>query len=227
MPDKVKYIAHRGYSGAECENTLQAFKLACESGFYGAECDVHVTSDGKYVVFHDDETGRMCFENVAVEKSDYSKLRSLEFRRGAQYKIPDLREYLTCLKQGGIVAVIELKTPMRAQNINEIIEICRQYYSLDKIIFISFCFENLIEVKKVLPEQKIQLLTCAVTEELADKLRDLNFGIDADRIILNENTAAILRERKIPINCWTCDDRAEADRLVSLGAEYITTNVLR
>ena len=59
MPDKVKYIAHRGYSGAECENTLQAFKLACESGFYGAECDVHVTSDGKYVVFHDDETGRM------------------------------------------------------------------------------------------------------------------------------------------------------------------------
>ena len=73
---------------------------------------------------------------------------------------------------------------------------------------------------------KIQFLTCAVTKELADELVKNNFGIDLDRVVADENAFEILRERNIPINCWTVDDEEEAEKLARLGAEFITTNII-
>lgn len=226
MFKNVKLIAHRGASAIECENTAEAFELACGENCFGVECDVHVTADGKYVIFHDDETGRMCFENLTVEKSAFDVLRALEFRRGKNYKIPSLEEYLQIMKRSGKTAVIELKNPMAEKNIAEICAICAEKYDLDKIIFISFCFENLLVVRSILPEQKIQFLTCAVTKELADELVKNNFGIDLDRVVADENAFEILRERNIPVNCWTVDDEEEAEKLARLGAEFITTNII-
>ena len=46
-------IAHRGASGHAPENSLEAFRLAAKLGADGVELDVHATSDGEIVVFHD------------------------------------------------------------------------------------------------------------------------------------------------------------------------------
>ena len=46
-------IAHRGASGHAPENSLEAFRLAARLGADGVELDVHATSDGQIVVFHD------------------------------------------------------------------------------------------------------------------------------------------------------------------------------
>lgn len=47
-------IAHRGASGHAPENSLEAFRLAAQLGADGVELDVHATSDGEIVVFHDE-----------------------------------------------------------------------------------------------------------------------------------------------------------------------------
>ena len=66
----TKYIAHRGYSSLETENTYQSFiKAAKEPLFYGMECDVQITSDGHFVVHHDDSTGRLANENLVITKN--------------------------------------------------------------------------------------------------------------------------------------------------------------
>jgi len=46
-------IAHRGGAALKPENTLCAFADAMARGLDGAELDVHLTSDGQVVVFHD------------------------------------------------------------------------------------------------------------------------------------------------------------------------------
>lgn len=46
------YIAHRGYSELAPENTLPAFELAVQSGFWGVECDVWLSQDGEFVISH-------------------------------------------------------------------------------------------------------------------------------------------------------------------------------
>ena len=70
--NNVKIIAHRGLSGLECENTCAAFVAAGNRSYCGIETDVHVTKDGKIIVFHDDNTERMTGKKKIVEKTRYS-----------------------------------------------------------------------------------------------------------------------------------------------------------
>ncbi len=221
----VKMIAHRGLSGIEMENTSAAFKAACERSYYGIETDVHVTKDGKYIIFHDDGTGRLCEQNLIIEKTDFEILRSLKFKDGIS-EMPTLSEYLQVVSRYKKVAVIELKKPMRENNIEEIIEICKREYTLDKIIFISFDIENLVAVRKLLPKQKIQLLADKFNGELIKSLKEYEFDLDIRYDLLTKEKIKELRENDIIINCWTCDDRQKAEELIGFGVDFITTNIL-
>ena len=221
----VKMIAHRGLSGIEMENTSAAFKAACERSYYGIETDVHVTKDGKYIIFHDDGTGRLCEQNLIIEKTDFEILRSLKFKDGIS-EMPTLSEYLQVVSRYKKVAVIELKKPMRENNIEEIIEICKREYTLDKIIFISFDIENLVAVRKLLPKQKIQLLADKFNGELIKSLKEYEFDLDILYDLLKKEKIKELRENDIIINCWTCDDRQKAEELIGFGVDFITTNIL-
>lgn len=125
MNMSAKMIAHRGLSGMETENTVAAFEAACKRLFYGIETDVHVTKDGKYIIFHDECTGRLCEKNLIIEETDFEILRSLKFKDGIS-EMPMLSEYLQVISRYKKVAVIELKKSMRESNIEEIIEICKQ-----------------------------------------------------------------------------------------------------
>ncbi len=50
---KPEVVGHRGAAGLEPENTLAAFRRACELGVDGVELDVLVSADGELVVHHD------------------------------------------------------------------------------------------------------------------------------------------------------------------------------
>ena len=107
----VKFIAHRGLSGIETENTLAAFVAAGNRDYFGVETDVHVTADGHFAILHDDETGRVCDTNIPVEKSEFAQLRALSMKEaGGGYsdvqRIPSLAEYLRVLKRYGKIAVL-------------------------------------------------------------------------------------------------------------------------
>lgn len=54
----INVQAHRGASAYAPENTLPAFRRAVELGADGIECDIHLTTDGQYVVCHDDAVDR-------------------------------------------------------------------------------------------------------------------------------------------------------------------------
>ena len=225
MNMSAKMIAHRGLSGMETENTLAAFEAACKRLFYGIETDVHVTKDGKYIIFHDECTGRLCEKNLIIEETDFEILRSLKFKDGIS-EMPMLSEYLQVVSRYKKVAVIELKKPMRENNIEEIIEICKREYTLDKIIFISFDIENLVAVRKLLPKQKIQLLADKFNGELIKSLKEYEFDLDIRYDLLTKEKIKELRENDIIINCWTCDDRQKAEELIGFGVDFITTNIL-
>lgn len=221
----VKMIAHRGLSGIKTENTLAAFEAAGKHSYFGIETDVHVTKDGKYVIFHDDVTGRLCEQNLIIEETDFETLRSLKFKDGVS-KMPTLEEYLQVVSRYEKVAVIELKRSMPESNIKEIIEISKREYSLDKVIFISFDYENLVTVRGLLPKQKIQYLTEIYSDALIERLKNYGFGLDINFGLLTEEIVKELHENDVSVNCWTCDDRETAEELIEFGVDFITTNIL-
>ena len=183
-PNKPLMVAHRGVSGLETENTCAAFVAAGNRSYHGIETDVHITADGKYVAFHDDETRRMAAEDVIIEKTDFATLRSMILRQKdgnfgrTDLRIPTMQEYIEICKQYEKIAVLELKNHFRKEEVFEICDIIENIGYLDSVIFISFDFENLVYVKEKHPSQKVQFLTGKCDEELAKKLASLGMDLD-------------------------------------------------
>lgn len=85
-------IAHRGGMESAPENTLEAFKAAVDVGFGYLETDVHVTSDGVLVAFHDESLDRVTDRQGLIADLPYSEVAAA--RLGEGLRIPTLDELL-------------------------------------------------------------------------------------------------------------------------------------
>ncbi len=104
-----KPIAHRGLHSGDAEipeNSIASFNEAIKHG-YPIEIDIHPTTDGKIVVFHDDELDRMTeLEGYTYEHS--SKELCEASLMGTKEKIPLFSDVLECV-DGQVPLLIEMK----------------------------------------------------------------------------------------------------------------------
>ena len=68
------FIAHRGASKQRKENTIEAFHFASDNGADIIEMDVRYTSDGVFVIFHDDTLKRVDGTETKVSDITYKEL---------------------------------------------------------------------------------------------------------------------------------------------------------
>lgn len=225
-------IAHRGLSGIEKENTCSAFVAAGNRSYFGIETDVHRTLDGKFVIIHDDTTGRVAIDDMEVEKTTFDCLRNLllsdtdGIKGRSDLRIPTLEEYIGICKKYGKTAVLELKNKFSEEDIYKIADIINDMEYLDNVIFISFCLDNLIALKAKYPKQTAQYLVAEWDSSLIDTLEKYNLGLDILYFALNEENIKQLHDKNIKINCWTCNDKDAGETLASFGVDYITSNIL-
>ena len=229
---KTLMVAHRGVSGIECENTAAAFVAAGNRSYFGIETDVHKTADGKFVVFHDDDTTRMCEEDLIIENSNYDVLRKLRLKaRDGKVRedlcVPSLEEYLRICKTYDKVGVLELKNHFEKSDVEKLLNIVREEYAIDKLIFISFDYDNLVYAKELDKTATVQYLChCPVDDALIEKLLEHDMDIDIHFSFLDEDAIKRLHDNGIRINCWTVDEKCDAERLAEWGIDYITSNIL-
>lgn len=231
---EVKLVAHRGLSGIETENTCAAFIAAGNRDYYGIETDTHRTADGAFVVIHDDHTGRVAFEDISVEGSTLAELQAVALKDKdgmprSDLKIPTLEEYLKICAKYAKVPVLELKNPFSREDIARILEIVKGIMSLEDIVFISFDYQNMVCLRELAPDARLQYL-CGknpVDTELIEKLKAYDLDVDIYWKVLDEAGVKLLREAGIEINVWTVDDPAAAETLIGWGVDYITSNILQ
>lgn len=225
-------VAHRGLSGLEKENTNAAFVAAGNRSYYGIETDVHKTLDGKYVVFHDDTTGRVAIDDMEVEKTTFDCLRSLlltdiDGKKGrSDIRIPTLQEYILICKKYEKVAVLELKNAFTEEEIYEIAEIITELGYLENVTFISFCLENLVFLRKKYPNQPAQYLVDDYSDDLIGILKEHKLDLDIKYTSLTAENIKALHDAGIKVNCWTCNDTQSGEQLADWGIDYITSNIL-
>ena len=228
----TKMIAHRGVSGIERENTAAAFVAAGNRSYFGIETDVHKTADGQYIIIHDDTTGRVAGKDLQVEQSTFGALRALHLtdRDGQARKdlcLPTLSEYLHICKTYDKTAVLELKNHFEKADIAEILKIVEKEYTPEKLIFISFDYENMVNLRALSDKLTLQFLcTCEVDEALIEKLRRHALDLDILESRLTEQNIALLHQNGIRVNCWTADDRDRAQALADWHVDYITSNIV-
>ncbi len=87
-------LAHRGgwAAGADVENSVAAFRSAVELGYTHLETDVHATSDGVLIAFHDEHLDRVTDAAGAVRDLPWSQVSAA--RIGGREPIPTLDELL-------------------------------------------------------------------------------------------------------------------------------------
>lgn len=225
-------IAHRGLSGLEMENTCSAFVAAGNRTYFGIETDVHRTGDGNFILLHDDNTARVSKDSVNVEESTFDSIRRIQLcdRDGtkdrADLHLPSLEEYITICRRYEKVCVLELKSAFTDQEIQEMIRRIDRLGWLSHVVFIAFDYENLVKVRKLLPHQPCQFLAGTVSPELPDRLAADKMDLDVYYPALTKELVEQLHEKRIKVNCWTVNEKADAERLVSWGVDFITTNIL-
>ena len=106
---KTVPIAHRGLhdlNNKRWENTLSAFDAAAGAGF-AIECDVHLSADGKAIVFHDGTLDRVTGSKGNIDELTAEQAGKLRVG-GTQDYVPTLAQALK-LVDGRVPIVIELK----------------------------------------------------------------------------------------------------------------------
>lgn len=166
-----------------------------------------------------------------MEKTDYEALRKIPLydtagKTRGDLCMPSLEEYLRICKTYDKIAVLELKNPYLKEEIAEILEIVRNTYQIEKLIFISFVFENLVYLRELEPKAEIQSLCMELSDEFMERL--LKYRIDVDIYFknLSEEDIEALHEKGIKVNCWTVDSPSDAERLIAAGVDFITTDIL-
>ncbi len=227
-----RMIAHRGVSGIERENTAGAFIAAGNRSYFGIETDVHVTKDGKYVICHDNDLKRVAGVEMSVEGSTFAELRAIpiyDAQGGTRtdIRVPTLADYITVCRRYDKVAVLELKGNIAPEHIAGIAAVVREYGWFENTIFISFSYDNLLRLRAAEPEARAQLLPPEnAPEKILRFCLENRIGLDIHHTALTPEIVKMVHDAGLEINCWTVDTVAAAERVLEMGVDYITTNIL-
>ena len=225
-------IAHRGLSGLEKENTAAAFIAACNRSYYGCECDIHPTKDGIYVICHDEDLARVGGVDIHIHDHTYQELLNyklicdIDKEKKDYFQIVKMSDYIKICKKYDKYCIIEYKENFTKDQVIEIIQEIKELDYLDKVVFISFYPNPLIYTREILPNQAMQFLIFEYRDEVYDLCKKYNLGLDSRWDLLTEDIISKWHDMGQVVNAWTVNDKKEAKRLIDLGIDYITTNIL-
>lgn len=142
-------------------------------------------------------------------------------------RLPSLEEYISVCKKYNKKCILELKEKMTEKAITEIVSVISDAEYLDNTVFISFCADNLVFLKKQYPEQEAQFLFFNFSDEkIWDFLVSNKIDIDVQFECLTKEIVEKAHSLGLKVNCWTVDSASDAERLVEYGVDFITSNIL-
>ena len=122
--------------------------------------------------------------------------------------------------------MLELKSDFTDEEMAKIIDIIRGFDYLSEVTFISFKYDNLVKLRKILPSQSAQFLFKEITDEIIERVITDRFDVDVKYTELTKENIEVFHAAGLTVNCWTVDSEEEAKRLVDMGVDYITSNIL-
>ena len=228
-------VAHRGYSLAYPENTLEAYRKAIELGVEGIECDVNITSDGVLVMMHDTTLDRTTTGSGLVSASSWAEIQQInagsKFRpEFADVKIPTAEETLLLFKEAGIISCFEVKGAT-ADEWNRIAlgltELFIQHDMLDTAFLSSYHHECLHTAMVKCPELMIspERLPDDAPSDPPEALRQAKaFSapvLQHQYTVLTADVVSALHKNDIAVWSWNTNDEASMLFSLDVGADAL------
>ena len=229
--NRVKMIAHRGLSSEAPENTIPSFELASKKGYWGVECDILETKDNEFILMHDNTVDRTTNGEGLVSELTLAQIKSLNIDSGTgisnyeNLKVPTLEEFLQCVKNNGVVPIIEIKS-LATSSIEKFIEIIKRNGFEHSCIIISFDKDCLIKIRELNKNIRLSPLLDFTVEniEFCSQLKNADIDVPYSQV-----TSELVKEahyRNIKVNCWTVNNDNDKNSLFEKGVDFITTDLL-
>ena len=135
-------FVHRGGDEEKTENTLEAFQYSSDLGFVFMETDVQSTSDGKVVIFHDEDLKRIAGVDKKIKDLTFDEITNIELIKGG--KIPSLEETLSSFPN--LRFNIDIKTNSA---VKETINIIKSHQALPRVCLASFSNKRIRRIRKL------------------------------------------------------------------------------
>ncbi len=230
-------LAHRGGAlygpNVGLENTLTAFRNAVRLGYTHLETDVHVTSDGQLIAFHDDRLDRVTDGTGLIKDLPWSEVRQAKIH--GHERIPLLTEVLEELP--GVKLNVDLKAPGTAEPTWEVIrsrglvdDFCVGSFSQRVITRFRRLSRGRVATAASQPGTAAMVLAPGWVSALLRTRADV-FQVPTE-FTTRGRTVSIVTRKLVElahrhgkqVHVWTIDDADEMERLLDLGVDGIVSD---
>jgi glycerophosphoryl diester phosphodiesterase len=251
--NRVEIQGHRGARGNRPENTLAAFDYVLENGITFLELDLHMTSDGVLVIYHDDKINdTICKEksiggyikNITLnelKEYDCGTFRNPEFPEQvlSKQRIPTFVELITHIKKKYPFLNVHFNVEIKRAEIDsdeyikliaeKLVEIFEKYKLVNNSIIQSFDTKALQYVRGFNPRIKTSFLFENFNERNIEKLIDIcikyQFDIFSPNFeYLTKQIVDKFKNKKIQILPWTVNKIEDLTKMMEMGVYSIITD---
>ena len=227
--------AHRGFSGKYPENSPLAFYKALEeTNVDGIESDVHISKDGKLVIFHDATVERTSNGTGFIKDHTYEEMLQLDI--GA-WKSPEyagqhiwtLDQLLDFIKETGLLLNLELKNyEVFYEGLEErVIEEIVSRRMEEQVSVSSFNHISMQQFKLLNPEIETGLLYDKPYLDMEAYIARSNADNMHPRYMLMQYQPELMQlyhEKGMKVVTWTVDGPDDIRDMLRLGADAIISN---
>ncbi len=222
-------FAHRGGASEAPENTQPAFAHAVGLGYRYLETDVHVTSDGVLVAFHDDRLDRVTDGTGRIDDLPWSRVRQAKV--DGREPIPLLEDLL-----GAWPDVRVNIDPKHDAAVEPLAQVLLRTGAVDRVCVGAFSDKRIGRVRSLVgpglcvsmgPRQVAALAAVAQGLPGGSRLTAPCAQVPSrqGRVpLVTRRFVAAAHARGIQVHVWTIDDPAEMTRLLDLGVDGLMTD---
>ena len=222
FPGKVTtgFVAHRAGGFEAPENTAAGLDVAYKMGASGGEIDIQRTSDGSYMVLHDNTFSRVAGVDKKPSEMTLEEVKQL---RVDGEPVPTLEDMLDA-SHGRLTLYVELKGETAdKQMADEAVKIIKDRNMTDETVIISLKYDLIDYVESTYPEMNTGFLAFASFGDTAE--------LNCDYLALEEETATVDTINSIHNNgkkvlVWTVNDDEDIEEFIQSGADELITDNL-
>ncbi|AAY81455.1 glycerophosphodiester phosphodiesterase [Sulfolobus acidocaldarius] len=212
-------IGHRGAPLEAKENTIQSFLTAKNLGVDAVELDVHLSSDKKVIVFHDDS---VLINSKMVKVSELTLDR---LRKVTGIEVPTLEEVLETVGNFNYVVEIKKSSAFYPSIEERVAKAIKERELVDNVNVISFDFDSIKRIKEI--EEKIS--TGIIFVGRINWFLEIAKKVKADWLafyheLATEEDVKIAHQSGLKLDAWTVNDLDQAEQLERSGIDALTTD---
>jgi len=221
-------IAHRGGSAEGPENTMAAFANAVAMGYRYLETDVHATSDGVLVAFHDESLRRLSGRAEAIADLAWRDLETV--RVGGGQAIPRFDELLEAWPEVRIAV-----DPKHDRAVEPLINALLRADAIDRVCVGSFSGRRLSAARRLGGPRLCTGLSPRAVGQLQAAAAGVPTRVKAGACaqvppkakgvpLVHRRFVDAAHGQNLVVHVWTIDDADEMHRLLDLGVDGIMTD---